>query len=231
MTILSVCQNAAKYIGIDVPSGVFASTQRELVELAEIAQEMAGRIVDGHDWQLLSRVATITGDGSTETFDLPSDYSRMLKEAHVWSSSLETALSHIQSLDEWLELDVQSFDFVINAWTIYGGQMHIKPALASAVTAKYFYQSNLIVQPSSGSNKAAFTADDDTFRLSERLLTLGIVWRWKESKGQPYQEPMQDYEELKSRLVLSDKGSKKIAIGRPRIPSDVSIAYPVSITA
>lgn len=229
MTILSVIQEAAKYIGVNVPDQVFASTDREHVELASIAQEMAERIATGHDWQKFSRIATITGDGSTEAFDLPSDYDRMLVKASVWSSSLETALSPITSLDKWLELDVQSFDFVINAWTIYGGQMNIKPALATGVTAKYFYQSNLIVAPASGSNKVAFTADDDTFRLDERLLRLGIIWRWKEMKGQSYAEPMADYEELKERLVVRDRGSRMMRIGRVRMPGDVTTAYPQAI--
>lgn len=231
MTILSVCQSASKIIGLAVPDAVMASTAREMVELSNIAQEMADRIASGHDWQPLSRIATVTGDGSTEAFDLPSDYDRMLLKAKVWSSSLETALSHILDLDQWLALDVQSFDFVVNAWTIYGGQIHIKPALASGVTAKFFYQSNLVVSPNAGENKTTFTADTDTFRLDERLLTLGIIWRWKEAKGQDYAEPMADYEEAKERLVLRDRGSKMLRIGPVRMPSDVRIAYPVNVTA
>jgi hypothetical protein len=229
MTILSVLQDVASFIGVTVPNEVFASTVREHVELASMAQEMAERIASGHDWQKLSKVATITGDGSAEAFDLPSDYDRMLVKASVWSSSLETALSPITSLDKWLELDVQSFDFVINAWTIYAGQMNIKPALSTGATAKYFYQSDRIIAPATGANKVAFTADTDSFVLDERLLKLGVIWRWKEQKGQPYAECMADYEELKERLVVRDRGSRMMRIGRVRMPSDVTTAYPQAI--
>lgn len=231
MTILSVCQEVAKVVGLEEPDVVFSSTTREIVELRSVANEMARRIADVYDWQVLCKIATITGDGSTEDWSLPSDYLRQMKKTNLWSSSLETALSHIESLDRWLELDVQSFDFVINAWTIYGGEIHVKPALASAVTAKYFYVRNTVVTASGGSLKTSFTADDDTYGLSEDLLKLGIIWRWKEYKGQDYAEAMQDYEELKERLIIADKGSKGIRVGRPRLPSDVKIAYPVSITA
>ncbi len=231
MTILSVIQDAcAQGLGLEVPDEVFASTDRSMIEMQRIANEMARRITDSYDWQDLCKIETITGDGSTTANDLPSDYRRMLKEAKVWSSSLETSLSHIQSLDKWLELDVQSFDFVINAWTIYGGQMHIKPALASAVTAKYFYVRNTIVTASDASLKTTFTLDDDVFALNEDLLKLGIIWRWKEYKKLDYAEDLADYEELKERLIIADKGSKQIRVGRPRLPSNVSIAYPVSIT-
>ncbi len=229
MTIRSVARDACKVIGLTVPDVLVGSTDRQYVELVMIAQEMAERIARGHEWQKLSRMHTLTGDGSTEDFDLPSDYDRMLVKSQLWSSSLETPLSPISDLDKWLGLDVQSFDFVVNAWTLYGGQVHIKPALASAVTAKFFYQSNLIVAPEAGNNKATFTADSDTFRLDEQLLKLGIIWRWKEAKGQSYAEWMTDFEDLKERLVTRDKGSRMIRMGRLRMPADVTLAYPQAI--
>ncbi len=230
MTILSAIQNVCKVVGLDVPTAAIASTAREHVELVALANEMADRIAQGHDWQSLKTLATITGDGSTESHALPVDYARMLKKAQVWSSSLETPLSPISDTDEWLGLDVQSFDFVINAWTIYGDQIHIKPALASGVTAKYFYISDRIVAPASGSNTSAFTTDTDTFRLSERLLTLGMIWQWRAHKGLPYQEDVETFEALKETLVSDDKGSRMVRLGKVRLPGDLTTAYPQSIT-
>lgn len=230
MTVLSAIQNVCKVVGLDVPTAVLGSTAREHIELVALANEMGGRIAQTHDWQSLKSLATIIGDGATESHSLPADYAGMLKKAQVWSSSLETPLSPVPDTDEWLGLDVQSFDFVINAWTIYGDQMHIKPALASAVAAKYFYNSNQVVAPASGSNKISFTADDDFFRLSERLLTLGMIWQWRAHKGLPYQEDMQTFEALKEVLVSNDKGSRMVRLGRGRLPSDLTISYPQSVT-
>jgi len=229
MTILSVAQDACKVIGLDVPSSLLSSTDREHVELVAIASEMAQRIARGHEWQLFARIHTLTGDATTEDWSLPTDYDRMPVKAQLWSSALDSALSPIPDLDRWLSLDIQSFDFVVNAWTIYGGLMHIKPALALAVTVKFFYQSNLIVAPASGTNKTDFTLDTDSFRLDEQLLKLGIIWRWKEAKGQAYAEWLDDFEELKERLVARDKGSRVLRIGRPRMPSGVQQAYPQAI--
>lgn len=231
MSVLTVAKAVAKKIGVAVPETVASNTSREIVELFEIMNEAARTIAEGHDWQLLSKQATITGDASTEAFDLPSDYDRMLEDAELWSSSLETPLTHIQSLNQWLGLDIQSFDFVVNAWTIYGGQFNVKPALASGVTVKYFYVSNLWAKDTNGTPKAAFDADADQFRLSEDLLKLAIIWMWKESKGQPYAEPMQDYEIRKERYVSRDKGSSMISIGRSRSRTGAKTAYPRSIDA
>ena len=146
------------------------------------------------------------------------------------AASLETPLSPIPDIDRWLGLDVQSFDFVVNAWIIFGGQFHIKPALASGVTAKHYYQSNLIVAADDASTKTSFTVDTDTFRLDERLLKLGIVARWREVKGLPYAEEMDRFEDFKSKLMSSDKGSRIIRVGRARRPRGTNEAYPQSIT-
>ena len=42
MTLLSVCRAAAAVIGLDIPTSVAASTDREHVELMAVANEMAG---------------------------------------------------------------------------------------------------------------------------------------------------------------------------------------------
>ncbi len=46
MTILSTMQGVSKVIGLDVPSAVFSSTDREHLELAEIANHMGAEIID-----------------------------------------------------------------------------------------------------------------------------------------------------------------------------------------
>jgi hypothetical protein len=230
MTILTVCQKVAPKIGLSVPSAVFTGTDREHVELQALANTMAKRIASEHDWQLLSGIATYTGDGSDEDFALVSGYDRMPKDAQVWSSELETPLTHITSRDRWLGLDIQSFDFVINAWIIYGNQIHIKPALASGVTAQHFYQSNLIIAPETGDNKTEFTLDTDSFRLDEELLKLGMLYQWKADHGQPYEEHMNDYSDLFERLTTTDAGAKVVRVGRARLPRGAHIAYPQVIT-
>jgi len=229
MTILSVCQQVTPVIGLEVPTQVFGGTDREQIELQALANEMAQRIARAHDWELLTTLSTYTGDGVAETFALPSDYDRMPKKAQLWSSSLETPLTHITSTDRWLDLDVRSFDFVINAWIKIGGEIGIKPAMATGVTAKHYYQSNLIVEPVSGPNQTEFLLDTDAFRLSERLLKLGMIWQWKANKGHPYAEDLANYEEFKEKEISDDKGSRILFIGPRRRPKGTRTAYPQAI--
>lgn len=229
MSLLTVFQQACTSgIALEKPSAVYGSTTREHVELANIANEMAAMIAASHEWQILNKIAVITGDGATEDFALPADFDRMLDKSQLWSTSLETPLSPISDRDDWLELDIKTFDFVINAWIIYAGEIHIKPALSTGVQVKYFYQSNLW-----GLNGATpiseFTADTNTFRIDERLLKLGIIWKWREMKGLPYAEDLATYERLLAKLAMRDKGSRIIRLGKAVLPRDTTVAYPQSI--
>jgi hypothetical protein len=71
----------------------------------------------------------------------------------------------------------------------------------------------------------AFTADDNSYRLSERLLKLGMIWQWKADKGSPYAEDMGTY----SDALASESGADTpapIIIGRMPISTAVNVALP-----
>lgn len=229
MTVLTAIQNACAIIPLDKPDGVFAGQGREHFELQVLANTAADHIAKDYEWEKLKSIATIAGDGSTEDFDFPPDYDRMLKKAELRTTQHITALTHITSSDQWLDMAIRQFNQVAGAWTIYGGQVHIKPAPANGEEVKYFYMSSKWALDQASTAKAAFTADNDAFRLSEKLLELCMIWRWRANKGLAYAEDLANYEDAKEKLITADKGSRSITVGRSRVPSDVSIAYPGAI--
>lgn len=229
MTILSIARDVCKVVGLDPMDALFTSTSREHVEMAGLANEMVERIAYSYPWQEFSTIHTISGDGSTESFPMPSDYNFMTDESQVWSSSLAGPLTRIDDMNVWLSHEIQEFGLVVNSWIMYGGQLHIKPALASGVTAKFVYQKNGYVIPVTGPNKKAFTADTDTPVLSERTLKLGIIWQWKAHKGLTYAEDMANFNEAVSKDIKNNKGAKSLMVGRRLTLRGTTQAYPVSI--
>ena len=229
MTILSVLQEAAPFIGLEVPDSVIASTVREHVELRAVANDVSDRIAKAFAWQVFKRIATLTGDGTTEDFSLPSDYDWMPDTNDIYSSDNDRPLCKVDNENIWLDHLEREFAPVPGEWIIYGGQLHIRSALGTGITARFFYQSNLVVAPASGSNKTSFTLDTDTFRLSERLLKLGVIYRWKQIKGLAYAEELSDFEDLKEKLIARDKGATMLAQGAGRLRRGATIAYPGNV--
>lgn len=229
MTVLTDLQDVAPFIGLAIPDAVMSSTTREHVELKAVTNYMADKIAKAHPWQKFSTLETVTGDGTTEAFDLPADYEWMPDTSQVWSSVSRNPLAKVPNTNEWLGMITQDFDPTPGMWIIYGDQIHIRTVLGATETAKFFYQSNTIIRPATGSDKSAFTLDTDTFRLSSQLLKLGVIYRWKQLKGQDYGEEMADFEDLKEKLIARDKGATILKQGSSRIAKGTTLAFPGNV--
>jgi hypothetical protein len=230
MTVLSAIRAAAPKIGVAQPSSVFSSIAQEHVELAALAQEVAERIAEAHDWQALKRLHSITGNGEATNFDLPPSYERMPIGQELRTSVLECALHHVIDHDEWLDLQVRSYETATGAWTIIGNQIAFYPALDDGEVVQLYYMTDLIVETAAGDLSTSFTADADTFRLDERLLTLGMIWQMKADKGKAYAEDMQTFEMALAQKIARDKGARMLHIGTPTLPRGVRVAYPKAIS-
>lgn len=223
MSVLTACQSAALRLLGRRPTTIFSSSDTFEMELADLSTEVAVSIAKAHDWQKLTTLATLTGDGSTTAFDLPTAYDRMIKDGHVHSSQYENAyFRRARDLDEWLFFQDEITTGLPGNWIILGGQMQILPAMASGETARFYYISNQIIT----GGKTAFDADDNTFLLPERLITLGLIWRWRAQKRMEYAEDLQNYEIALSEEISRDKGARLITVGTQRVPASVHLPYP-----
>lgn len=224
MTVLSSCQSAAVRLLGQRPSAIYSSTHQFEMELGEIATEAAIGIMKARDWQALTTLKTQAGDGTTTSFALPTDYDRMPLGTKIYSSGSRVPLIPVRDLDQWQEFQITSVVGAPGYWVILGGQLQILPAMAASETARYYYVSKYIA-----TGKAAFTADSDVFLLSERLLSLAIIWRWRALKRLEYSEDLKNYEIAFSEEAGRDKGARILTVGRARTSDDTTIAYPGTI--
>lgn len=207
MTILTAIQRASVVIGIDVPTLVFASTEREHQELQALSIEMAARIAKEHDWNVLKVMQSMVGDDVTASFARPADYQRMLKEGQLWSSARkDKPLTHITDSDIWLSDQLSGIVPRNPQWTVIGTDLYVHPVIMTGETVSYFYIKKI----------TDFTADTDTFIIDERLLTLGMIWQWKANKGLQYAEDMANYEIALDALIKEDMGAGILSVGSSR---------------
>jgi hypothetical protein len=227
-TVLQIVQDACTKIGIEQVTELFSSTERTHVELRQALIEAADKIVRAHDWQALKTLVNHTGDGTTTEFAKASDFLRMPKDGQIWSTKWEAPLEHIDP-ETWLNLDIREFDLVYGTWTLFGDNFVYKPALASDETARFFYVSRNKCADSLGTAKETFTADDDTFRLDDRVLELVFIWTWRQQKQLDYAEDMATAEIALSRAISDDKGAR-ILVQASRPNYRAKTAYPWKIT-
>jgi len=229
MSLLTVVREVCANVGVLAPSSVFANLNgnRTMQEMLTLANEMAQRITaDTRNWTKLKTLATFTGDGVTTAFPMPENYLRMPFSSNVWSSSsTQSPLRFVPNEDDWLRRRANNDTSSYGEWTMWGGQMHIFPALAAGATASFAYISKNSIALAGGGFSDTFMGNDDTFVISERLLRLGMIWQWKASKGSPYAEDMGTYSDALSNVSGFDSPAP-IIIGRTVISVNAQTAYP-----
>jgi hypothetical protein len=207
VAILGALQSAAIALVGRKPAQFFGSTELFETELADLINEVAEDIARYQDWQVLQAVATLSGDATTTDFDLPADYSRMMKAAsvrpdgaHLWG------FFRYDNLDQFLTDQGAGFRGAPGGWIITGGKMRFNPAPRGATLFPYIRGTWAVA--ANGTRKRAFDADTDTFDLPERLLKLALIWRWRENKKLDASGDQEAFVKALDEYAFSDGGSR-----------------------
>jgi hypothetical protein len=227
MTILSAAQNAIMRLVGDKPAAVVSSSDEICVEMTALAQDAAEEIAKSNDWQALTKFQTITANGTSSAYDLPSDYDRMVQATGLFDpNNWCWNYQNVPDYGAWLQYQISNYAMLNpGIWTIYQNQFHFLPVPASGQQAIFPYVSKNIFTATDGTAKAAITNDTDSFVLGDRILTLALIWKWLSLKRMDYQQEMDDYNIALSENAARDKGARVIRTARGR-SLRASIAYP-----
>lgn len=228
MTFLAAAQSAAIRLIGRKPTTFFSSQEKFELEITDLANEVAADLVKYADWRVLTSQQSMAGDGVKTSFPMPSDYDRMPFSQDVTRANWYTwGYVDAPDLNYWNDLVNGLASPSPGYWIILDGQMQFRPPISAGETAQYYYISKNIVLDADGSTKKAlFSADGDSLRLNERLLTLGLIWRWRAQKRLDYSEDMQNYEILAAQESSSDRGARILSAGNRRYGWDAGWAYP-----
>lgn len=227
MAILPALQSAAIRLIGQKPATFFSGSGTFEMEICDLVNEVAQDVAKYRDWQALIRTATFTGSGVATAFALPADYDRMLGAAEVQDST-NWAWGYRRISDYSSFLDAKARGILPNpgGWVIAEGNMNFVPAPALNHSAQFPYITKNWARPSGGTDKAAFTADTDSFLLSERLLTLGLVWRWREQKKLDCTGDLEAFAKALDEIASKDAGARTIRSRARRGFPGTSLAYP-----
>ena len=228
MTVLAAMQSAAVKVQGRRPDTFFGAAQANTLELefTDLVNEVAQDILKSHDWQAITRINVITGDGETKAFPMPDDYDRMLVQSNVQDPrNWLWGYAHFSDLNAFMIVEAQGFVPLPGGWTIYGNEMRFTPAPTGQAQFPYISK-NIVRDNTTTLLKTAFTADSDEFLLPERLLTLGLVWRWRENKKIDFTGDQEAFAKAFDEYAAKDKGSRAYRRGGYRMIPGTYPAWP-----
>lgn len=199
MTLLSAINEVCDVVSLDQFASVYGSNDPNAQTMVAFAQEAGDEIARRADWQRMLSTHT----ASTSPENLPSDFQRMTPGGAVRTAAGDF-FRPITNSSQWAVIvgvpSAQPYVF------IRGQQILFSPA-ASAVGAIIDYLSKNWVLRDPGGPGDTLTADDDKTLFPERLLTKGIIWRWKRQKGLPYDDNLAEFEADLLQEINADRGA------------------------
>lgn len=190
------------------PSTFFGADGQTELELTDLVNEVAKDVAKYQDWQAITKIAEIVTNGG-ETYPFPSDYDRMTQAALMHDvESWAWGYFHYSDINRFIYDKDRGFQSIPGGWIIFGDEFHFSPIPTG--TAKFPYITKNIVTSSGGVEKPEFTNDSDVFKLPERLLTLGLVWRWREQKKLDATGDMEAFTKALDEYAVKDGGSRVI---------------------
>jgi len=218
MSLLTIVQRTARLLSVPVPATVIGSTDAQVQQLYELANEegdeLSRRPDDG--WQALKREYTfLSVADDDQTGALPTDIDYFIDNTFFDRTTRRELIGPITP-QLWQAIKSQpQLNRVFLAWRMRDGKFLITPVPTANDTIAYEYLSTYWAEAANGDPKTQFDADTDIPVLPERLFQLGLRWRFLKSKNLDYAEDFATYEREVQKASARDGGSTRLdATGR-----------------
>lgn len=222
MSLLSIAQGALRRLsGFEVPSTYFGNNNLTAVSCVNLLQEAGNTLVRQHRWQELITEYTFTTTASTATYALPSDF-KAFANMSQWDRTNQWRMTGPTPsiVWQWLKSGI-SVASTNNRWFMVRGNLFTifpTPSTTGDTIAFDYYSNAWITKQADSTNVTAWTADLDTARIDEELLTLDLKWRFLQSKGMPFEPEYKAFESVKEDLLADNGGRGMINLNTPMRP-------------
>lgn len=211
MSMLTLIQSFCKRTNISVPSTVLGTTDTQVLQVLALLEEEGDDLSQRGDWQVLTYEATHTtvATESQGTIDsIATNGFDHIKQNTIWDRSEQLPVYVIDSTD-WQQVKAIAVTGPRYQARLRGNELIANPVPAAGNTWAFEYISKNWISNAAGDTfKSEFTLDSDLILLPERIIKMGLRWRWKKEKGFDYDEDFRTYEMMIEK-ALSGDGMKR----------------------
>ena len=189
--LLNITNAIADEIGFQRPVTIISNNDDDARQLLQLSNREGRNLVKAADWTILQRVHTFSTASGTDEYDLPDDYSRLLRETE-WNRSTARPMRGPVNPQEWqtIKSGLLGGGVVNDRFRIFRGtttttrKIYIDPTPTSTETIAFEYiSSGWLSNAAQDTTYTSWQVDTDILILDEDLLVLGSIVRWKRSKG------------------------------------------------
>ena len=202
MSLLSIIANVCRRVGQPVPNVVVTPTDATVQQMLSFANEEGTELMKYGDWRKLRRQKVFTTLAQeTQTGMIPTDLGKWLDES-FWNRSARRPLWGPIDPQLWQAWSAFGTFPVMDVFYMQGDDILVQPVPDAGETFAFAYTSNLWCQSNALVGQSEWLADTDTGVLSERIMTLAIMYRYLDARGLSSQAAYEQFD-LQRRQELS----------------------------
>jgi hypothetical protein len=215
--------------GLEQPSSALANTDPTVQQFVTHSLIEGESLARDYDWKELLVEATLTGNGTDTNFDLPSDWDRWAS-GNVFFKTNDTVENYQRVTQEQMTyLKASTIEPTWPVWRHIGSQIEFFPAIPNGDVLRCEYiSSHWVINSDLDTRRLAWASDTDLALVPERLLSLGITWRWRKASGLQYADDLQIYQNEVSKMIGNDAGRDSLHFGESLEPYEVFPSFRIA---
>lgn len=212
MSLLTMIRRVSRKVINQTPSVVASATDATTLLLLELAQEEGEQLARFGDWRALraeKTFTTVATEDQSASTPIPTDWAGFIDDT-FWNRSRRMRLYGPATAEEWQRWKAGSTFPVTGTFYFRGTSLLIQPTPSAGNTIAYEYRSKNWCQTSGAVAQDAWANDTDTGRLEERLMGLGVIWRYRQNRGLDWQTDYDKYQFEVEQALSKDQPRKVI---------------------
>jgi hypothetical protein len=202
-----------------MPNAVVTSADPQILQMLALLNKEGNQLYErpSQGWQALQLTATFTTVATelqTSVEAVAPNY-KFIQNNTIWDRSNRRPIFGPLSPQQWA---FQKGWYAVGPYSQYrieNGNILFQPVPPSGNNCAFEYVTKAWVTDGV-TTYTSFTNDLQTSLLDEELLKLGLVYRWKQSKGLEYSENKVEYEDSVNQAIARDTPKPMLNMGKPQ---------------
>lgn len=215
MSLLTVVQSLCDQAGIPRPGTVVGNTDPGVRQILALSNVEGQDLQTRHRWSALIREGTFTTVANPNDLVVVASGFDYIFPDSVWDRTRDQHL-HPMTPELWQAYQATGQTGPTMRYRIQDGAFYLYPDPGAGRDIAFEYLTKNWCQTTGGVEQDAWANDTDTGLLDEKLMTLGLLWRWKKAKGMEYGEDFKTYENRVALAISRDGAAPHIGLSRYR---------------
>lgn len=217
MNLLAIAQEAADRIGLARPSVIVGSLDPQIRQLLSLSSEDGRDLARRHDWQAMQLERTFTATATeVQSGAFPAGFDRVIPET-FWNRTRTRRVVGPLTPQRWQAMQSGLINVLPwDAWRQRGSELLITPAPIAGDQMAFDYVTKFWCSGAGETSptQLAWANDTDIPYVDDELMIIGLVWRFKKSRGLDYGEDFSAYETRLASLAGTDAGMAPLNMGQ-----------------